>query len=105
MRQSSLAPAQVDIAELNPLAGLVFGLHEPVPGAGLRVPSKRGVKRAVRIFKDEGNGLIHAFAIAERFRGAPAKNIDPVCDIALAGVVVAYKDQRFARALSGRRRT
>src|SRR5215475_6048786 len=82
-------------SEFVPFAGLVFLFHQKSPGFRLRIPGKGVVKRAVRVFKDKLDAIAVTRAIAKRFGKPSAKDIDPVRNVTLAGVVIADEDHSF----------
>ncbi len=57
------------------------------------------MKGTVRIFEVELDAVPIARTVAQSLREASPKNVQPVDDITLAGVVVTYVDLSFVRQL------
>jgi hypothetical protein len=53
------------------------------------------VKWTIRVFKDELNGITRPFAVAERFGKSSAEDINPMRNLAFAGVVIANENHCF----------
>ncbi len=78
-----------------PLACRRFLLHQRIPCFCLRIVCESVVKRAVRVLEDELDAVAGAFAVAQRFANSAAKDIDPMDDVSLAGVLITDVDHCF----------
>ena len=82
-------------SEFFPFASLVLLLQQTSPGLRLRIPGEGIVKRAVGILEDKLDAISCASAIAECFGNPSAKDINPVREVTLAGIIIADENHRL----------
>src|SRR5882724_2338732 len=95
--ESSLSgcAAEILFRKRAPLSVFVLLPHERAPGALLGSEREGVLKFTVRVIKSDRESISIALARTERLGKMPAKDINPMDDVMLSGVIVANKNHRL----------